>query len=441
MHSPLIRVLPLLGLCAALAAQTGTVEGDVVDSATNKPIAGARVKLQNGQRSLFTMCDQDGHFQFQEVPFGRYPLTVEQPGYMAASDGPNMRGPTTMADMPRDKGRATVHVALIPYGVITGKVTDSAGAPLEGVNVDLLKLRAIDPNLAGLIYQRRALVGDREIASVFNVRTDDRGEYRLARLLPGEYYVDAQAGIVGGYRDETERTTYYPRVLEAAAAKPIAVAAGQQVSHIDIQLVRQTGVRISGRLIQPAGSPAGRSIMVHTLVLAWRADAPQEGSVIPTAVMSQANFEVKNILPGKYVVEAGVSDQTDYGNPRLLLTGSRTIEVGDRDLGGVEIVMRAPVDVSGVLTFPANCQASPVLVWPQTVSHLPGPRSPQTISTAGAFTLRGLLPGRYSLRSSPPPASVKLGDGESSQDSFEITGEPPGQLRIDMTCGGRGVVR
>lgn len=136
MFSYLRHAFCLMGFCAVLFAQvsspTGIVEGDVNDSTTNKPIAGARVRLQAGALALFSRCDANGHFEFQGVPFGTHAVTVERPGYTSASG---------KARLSPNRIRAEVHVSLQPYAVISGKITDSAGAPLEGVNVELLTVR------------------------------------------------------------------------------------------------------------------------------------------------------------------------------------------------------------------------------------------------------------------------------------------------------------
>lgn len=440
----------MLGFCAVLFAQTpsptppqtGAIEGDVTDILTHKPLAGARVKLQAGDLLLFTRCDANGRFQFPEIPAGNYLVAPDQPGYLAF-------GQTVRAAYSIISGTPTqVHFPLKPYAVVSGRVTDSAGVPMQGASVELLRLRAIDPEHGDLpTVGRRAIVGNREMVVADGAVTNDLGEYRFARRSAGSYYVGARPAGHRDDGDETERLTYYPRVLRAESARAIAVSDGQQVSGIDIQLIRQAGVRISGRAVPPADSPKGRSAMVSTYVVAWRQDAPQEEEAMLPSYAVEGAFELKNFLPGQYVVEAVATDQTDLGHPRILAGGRRTVEVRDKNVGGVEIAMLPPVEIQGSVVFAANCPAVPVAIQPAPFSRID--RIARQIAGAATptFTLSSLIPGHYMLIVSPEPrtvagnrysvASVRLGGREVLQSGFEIAGQPPGAMRIAITCSGQ----
>jgi hypothetical protein len=458
MPSGLKRASCWLGFCAVLLAQmpssippqTGAIEGDVTDSLTHKPLAGARVKLQAGERVLFTRCDENGRFQSPEVPVGNYLVTPDQPGYMAF-------GQTVRAAYSIISGTPTqVHFPLKPYAAISGRIVDSAGVPMEGATVELLRLRSIDPEPGAASAEgRRAMVGNREMVVAASARTNDLGEYRFARRSAGTYYVGAHPAAHRDDGDETERTTYYPRVLRGELARPVAVADGREVSGIDIHLIRQAGVRISGRAVPPAESPKGRSHMVITFVVAWRQDAPQENEAMLPSLAPNGAFELKNFLPGQYVIEAVTTDQTDFGHPRILLGGRRTVEVRDKDIDGAEIAMLPPVDIQGAVVFGENCPAVPVSIQPAPFSRIDSIHREITSAATGTFTLAGLIPGKYTLIVIPEPrtvagnrysvASARLGGREVLQSGFEIAGQAPGALRIAIACsaqpGARGVVR
>src|ERR1035438_2705589 len=109
MPSPLKRVFPLLGLCAVLSGQTGTVEGDVTGGGAKKPIAGARIRLQDGERLLFTRSDENGHFQFLEVSFGSHAMAAQRLGCIPISEGAGTRTATSWATLSPDHSRAEVH--------------------------------------------------------------------------------------------------------------------------------------------------------------------------------------------------------------------------------------------------------------------------------------------------------------------------------------------
>jgi hypothetical protein len=437
-------LLPLLGLSTAIYAQivtlpspqTGTVDGDVTDTVLHDPISGARVKLQAGERVLFTRCDATGRFQFQEVPLGDYAVSADQPGYLAASQ-------LVRARLSADRTRIEVHLSLRPAAVIAGKVTDSAGVPMEGVAIDLLTL-PMPPS--------RTVPGTRHLVAVASASTNDLGEYRFARLSPGSYYLIAHPRPHFDDTDETERITYYPRALHAASAKPVAVAVGQELPNIDIQLIRQAGVRISGRVVQPADAPRSRPFLVNTDVFARLQDASQpDDARLPVSVVNGA-FELQNFLPGQYVVEAVTRDQADFGHPRILLAGYRTVEVGEKDIDGVEIAMKPPFDIQGAVVFDEHCPAVPVSIRAEVSSRFATMPPPVTSAASGEFTLPSLIPGRYKLAIRPQPAvttanfqysvaSAKLGEREISQNGFELTGQPAGVLHIFMACSAKPAPR
>ena len=416
--------------------QIGTVDGDVTDTVTLKPISGARVKLKAGERVLFAMCDATGRFQFQEVPFDNYAVSGDRPGYLVA-------GQPIWARLSADRTRIEVHLTLQPAAVIAGKVTDSAGVPMEAVAIDLLKLPT-PPS--------RTVPGDRQLVAVASASTNDLGEYRFARLAPGSYYLIAHPRPHFDDTDETERVTYYPRALHPASAKSVAVAVGQELPNIDIQFIRQAGVRISGRVVQPADGPRPRSFLVNTDVFARPRDASREDDArLPVSVVNGA-FELKNFLPGQYIVEAVTRDQADFAHPRTLLAGRRTVEVRDKDVDGVEIAMKPPIDIQGAVVFNENCPAVPVSIRAEVSSRFAS-MPPQVASAAsGAFTLPNLIPGEYKLTIRPQPAvttanyqysvaSARLGDREVSQNGFELTGQPAGALQIFIACSAKPAPR
>jgi hypothetical protein len=465
MPTCLRRAFPLLGFCAVLFAQTpsptrprtGAVEGDVTDSVTQKPIAGARVTPQGGLRALFTRCDANGRFQFQAVPLGEYQAAADQPGYMGFGQ------PPVAVRLSSGNARAQVHILLPPRGVVSGRIVDSADVPIERMTVELLELRAInakpasppaimrDPEFA----PRRDTLEGGELVVVAGAQTNDLGEYRFAHVAPGTYYVYAWTDEGPEDHEKTARRTYYPHALRAESARPVAVSAGQEVSNIDIQAIIQPYLWVSGHVVPPV--PRSRSgSPVSTSAVAWRPKAPAEE--LSPGFFTDDAFELGNFLPGPYVIVAVTTDQSHTGHP--LLAGRRTIEVPDKDLDGVEIPMQPPVDLKGAVVFDKTCPAVPVSIEPSFDTGIAsfnqlvrsarlGPIDPQVAAAAtGTFTLRSLVPATYRLAIHPRPprtatnlrysvASAKLGDRDVLRDGFEVTGQPPGTLRISIACGGQ----
>lgn len=66
----------------------GTVTGSVVN-ATGAAVAGATVTLSAGEQSV---TDENGQFQFSEVPPGGYSVGIEARGFQAIQISVNVRG-------------------------------------------------------------------------------------------------------------------------------------------------------------------------------------------------------------------------------------------------------------------------------------------------------------------------------------------------------------
>jgi hypothetical protein len=167
---------------------TGRILGRVVDAQTGQPLRDALVQLSGAPLRLPRTigADDEGRFEFENLPAGRFNVTASKPGYMLLAYGqrrPFESGrPIELADR---QTLENVDFAIPRGGVIVVRVTDELGEPVSDVQV---------------IAQRQRFTGGQRtltpVAPVFQ-GTDDRGELRLYGLPPGDYYVSASAGGFG----------------------------------------------------------------------------------------------------------------------------------------------------------------------------------------------------------------------------------------------------
>src|SRR5207249_9748984 len=166
----------------------GRISGRVIAD-TGRPIKRARAfitaaELSGGRGSL---TDENGIFDFTELPAGRYTLTVSKSGFVSLSYGqrrPLQAGtPLQLGDGEQLKG---LEFRLPRGGVISGRVFDEDGEPVPGAVIRVLR------------YQY--LQGDRRLTPAGTGQTDDRGQYRVWGLMPGDYYVNALTRIAIGGR-------------------------------------------------------------------------------------------------------------------------------------------------------------------------------------------------------------------------------------------------
>src|SRR3954462_1977110 len=166
----------------------GRISGRVVASDNGRPVKRARVfatavELPGG-RGMVT--DDSGVFDLTELPAGRYTVTVSRSGFVSLSYGqrrPLQAGtPLQLNDGQTLKG---IEFQLPRGSVIGGRVLDEDGEAMPGVSVRVMR------------YQY--LQGERRLTPAGAGQTDDKGQYRVWGLMPGDYYVNATArGGFGG---------------------------------------------------------------------------------------------------------------------------------------------------------------------------------------------------------------------------------------------------
>ena len=143
-----ISALLIPALASAQApAQTAQQEqekcvltGRVTNALTGEPVKKADVHLEyanrkksmSGPRGYGGLADADGRFRFEGVEPGEYSLTAERPGYLHSSYGskaPNQAG-TNLVLTPGQQ-MADLSIALSPQGVISSRVVDGDGDPVQ----------------------------------------------------------------------------------------------------------------------------------------------------------------------------------------------------------------------------------------------------------------------------------------------------------------------
>lgn len=150
---------------------------------------------------------------------------------------------------------------LTPQAVITGRVLDEEGEPLARAQIQVLR--------------RRFFQGRQRTMPMGGGQTIDTGEFRVADLAPGRYWISATyrgrmtmfgegpARNTAGKPEEEYVTTYYPNSTDEAGARTIDLDAGQEMSGIDIRLHKARVYRIRGKV--SGGTQPVRSVRLMVL--------------------------------------------------------------------------------------------------------------------------------------------------------------------------------
>jgi hypothetical protein len=284
-----------------------------------------------------------------------------------------------------------------------------------------------------------------------NVETDDRGEYRI-QLEPGTYWVVANKG--GSSRNNWEsadRVTYFPAAISLQSAKPLELAAGQ-VARADIQIVRQAGVRVAGKLLKPPG--AVDSVVnipgsgPHSFLYTNLSLVP-EGSALLNSngpfTNGQEDFVFQDVIPGKYTLMAltldAASDRTGQ-NQKPVFGLIRDVAIGERDMDGFDLALEPLRDLDGEVTFGEGCKPAPLDIRTNGFHTLSPSQATAVSGTDGKFVLRGLTTGRLSLnvswQMSPGQqvrvSSIRLGERDVQKNGLDVPYQGNETLRIAIDC-------
>ncbi|MGO9096383.1 MAG: carboxypeptidase regulatory-like domain-containing protein [Bryobacteraceae bacterium] len=332
-------------LAAAIAAianaQTFRVAGVVVDSQHGTPLSRAHVLLSEkrvGELGMTTSVE--GAFSF-DVPAGKYLLSAEFNGWRLTygTSGPAAFGSAVIVGADQE----TAHLTLrwYPPGAIFGRVVDDQGEPVRDATVQLI----LDS----------VVIGKRRATPAKSATTDDRGDYRLGLLAPGNYYVVATGrpwyaarmalGLRGADDQPHLATAYQPAYYRGTAETPIVLQPGAEVQ-ADLTLKATAGGKVHlhcpGAEIEDR-TACGRSTSVYLDVGGVEIRQP--------AFFDPVNGALSGVPPGRYTLrfesgETSAHQIVDVGAGDLDV--NLTVQPSDRIVGKVAFKNSVAVPRSGV---------------------------------------------------------------------------------------------
>jgi len=322
---------------------------------------------------LRAITDASGRFSIPNVPAGETHVIAQLAGYFGpASDGNSPQVSIRHLIVAPQKTES-VQLTLIPGGTISGRVTDANGKPQADAMVRLLRQTYV---FGHTDYE--PMPGGKS--------TDDRGEFRLYRVPPGEYLLAVQARSarpVSLSNDMSNGTnavqipilTLYPGVTDPARAVQLIVKGGDELTGISVQALMAPGARISGKVtstLPPAvltgARGAVRAPVATVSIMPHDAIPGSNGQYYPPVTASpEGNFEIPNIPPGTYDLIARLPAAYGWGsqNPPERATGAwafgrNTVEVRGANVENIAIVVNGGIDVPGRVMVDGR-PASPAL--------------------------------------------------------------------------------
>jgi protocatechuate 3,4-dioxygenase beta subunit len=429
------------------AAKVSSIAGTVVKDPGSEPLKKAMVQVVAEDQKLggnyTAVTDADGYFRVDNVVPARYRMYVEKTGYIEV----NRRGHKSEVNIftvQAGQSLEDLQLHMLATSVISGRVTDEDGDPMSGVNVVAQRRK---PGKAG-----------RETA--LNGATNDLGEYRLAGLFPGQYWIVAipppdirdyeqhnQKALLGTNLEDSPSeaqpdtrylTTYYPGTYDAMQATSIIVRAGDEMP-VNFTLMPGRAYHIRGTL---AGVTAAQKPGVELLSKAgdaYRANANEIGP--------DGQFEVRGVAPGSYVLRAGAGTGTQ------LLSARQEINVVAADVAGVKLTPLPSFTLSGHI-FVEGDGVTSLAQYSPNLRQAELPEDPgffmnqdffgtnTTVDRLGNFEWKNVDPGNYIVQVFGGNGqgfflkSVRLG-GRDVTTGFTVSG--PAMLELVVSTKGGAV--
>jgi hypothetical protein len=417
--SPLPLLLALLFPPAGGVSQTGddsqqnrTVSGQVVNSVTGQPIAGALVQI-GGEHAMLT--DHEGQFEFHDLAGAHWGAAATKPGYLSLSGLPAF----VDLSIPAHEVQGAITLKLVPEAIIFGKALDPSSQPLQGLHVQLKRMEVRD--------------GLRRWQEVQSTTTSVEGEFRFFELEAGKYSLSTSFQI-DGQQDQASAVAFSPVVYpplnstSSSGNEGLSITAGEHVE-ANLNPPSQTLHPVTGHIEGPA---------VQGVV--FEAESGNGEIIRPVVRFTRLSGNFRLLLPsGSYHLKVRAFFQGER------LFAAREISLGEAPLKNISItpapLATVPVEIeyqAGGASSPETQPPPPYVAnigleetGPSTLGSTFYPQPPQPSNSPGdSLAIGGLEPGEYRLVARPPPpwylASAVCGALDLRREPMTIAGGAAG---------------
>ncbi|HWQ53965.1 MAG TPA: carboxypeptidase-like regulatory domain-containing protein [Bryobacteraceae bacterium] len=426
------------------------VEGRVLDSLGNLPIAQARVilaridkpgipitmglyeaKPSKGEPDpksdrLVTLTRDDGMFRFRVEAPAKIKLFVDAKGFVRT---PTHISPDTTLSVEPGRPKTGIVLRMTRALTISGCVMDrDTGQPVPNLEVRAHSYRNYGSG--------RILIPDGGSA-----KTDTAGRFCLENVLPGEYYLEIAQPLrakiekpepIEDFRGAVRQSyvsTWYPGVERFAEASSVTLVDGATIEGIEIQTKKRRTAAIRGRVF------GGRQGEVSVSLTRVRSTVGSKGfeMVAIGQIPGDAEYEVDHLTPGRYYILAEMKGATP-GERRVAVL---PLKITGENQDGMDLHLMPCVNLTGSVRIAGrgNRPDEPALpdenvrigLYRALGMGIAGDPEPALVeSRTGAFVLKGVVPDRYQVLQGKAPEGYNI-----AEVLYNHTRCPSGMVSID----------
>lgn len=302
----------------------GAIRGYVLDT-HRAPLAGAIVTAN--QKGLVAVTDASGRFAFEGLTAGSFQVRASKPGFVAWPRPP-AGSAAAVVSLRAGEERDGIEVTLARNGVVSGRIVDEYGDPLQNALVRLMNSQGPAANLPA-----SADPG----TSAFS---DDRGVFRIAGVNPGTYVVSVAGPDAAGDANAAYPPVYYPGTRDRASAVPVIVQPESDTVVPEFSLRPVPVAQISGTALKSDGSPASGTVRLMA------PDGSNDAFVARTASPgAKGEFTFAAVPAGTYVIEMSTTGSA------IRELATQQVTIGDAEGPPLVLRTRPGATISGRLVL------------------------------------------------------------------------------------------
>ncbi len=435
----------------AKAVVAGMVTKDPGSGSVKKALIELLAESQGEGGNYTALTGADGSFRIENIVPGRYRLFVERSGYQEM-DKHHRRADGRVLTLSAGQELKDLIIHLQAAAVVEGRVTDEDGDPLPEAQVAVLRQTFV----SGRSHWEQAGAE----------RTNDLGEYRIAGLAAGSYFVSvtpppdfrslieasSNAPATAPHAAASDKpapasyqTTYYPGTKDRGQAEAIQLHGGDDFP-VNFSLTPSPSLTIRGSVVNlPPGSTAAIMLQSRDFNLVLNgAEMHKDGS-----------FEIRDVSPGAYTIVATVD------NVAVPMMARQALQVMSTNVEGLRLAPQTGGAIRGRVRMEASSagRADPSQMFLllrsadgdddalgalnlgdsfstvgfSTVAH---------VNADGSFEWKNVPAGHYSVQISDASAmpdwflaSVVAGGRDAGESGFSVSG---GATSLDLIASANG---